>query len=171
MKGARHAGREGFTLAEVAVTIVIVGVALVALLQGINTAKMTAAHTRNLKLSSELARLTLGRVASGLFRDDLDVGVFLDGTYADEGYPEFIWELVLGDEEFPDHEDDEEVEYRDRYDSFSWNDDEDEEDDEVEEPYETVKVRVIFPAMREFSNELVLERWIPWKQVYGEDEE
>jgi prepilin-type N-terminal cleavage/methylation domain-containing protein len=165
--------RAGFTLAEVAVTLVIVGLGLVVLLQGLNTAKMTAAYTRNLKLASELARLTLGRVAAGLFQDELGQDSYLDGTYADEGYPEFSWELLLGDETFGDPSDD-----RDRFDSFDWDAEQEEEDEEeeVEEPYDKVKVRVSFPAMRAFADgettaNLVLEEWIPWKQVYGEDEE
>lgn len=157
----------GFTLAEVAVTIVIVGLALVIMLQGLNTAKVTAAHTRNSKLASELARLTLGRVASGMFQEDIDTDAYLAGSYADEGYPEFSWELITGEEAFGDPEDD-----RDRFDSFRWDEREDqEEDEEAEKPFEKVKVRVIFPTMRELSNELILEEWIPWKQVYGEEED
>lgn len=165
--------RSGFTLAEVAVTLVIVGFGLVVLLQGLNTAKMTAAYTRNSKLASELARLTLGRVAAGLFRDELGSDAYLEGTYADEGYPEFAWELLLGDETFGDPEDD-----RDRFDSFDWDAEEEgqDEEEEVEEPYDKVKVRVSFPAMRELADggtgaTLILEEWIPWKQIYGEEDE
>ena len=157
----------GFTLAEVAVTIVIVGLGLVVLLQGLNTAKMTAAHTRNMKLASEFARETLGQVASGLFLEELEPGDYLDGTYADEGYPDFTWEILTGDEAFGDPEDD-----RERFDSFAWdNEDEDEEDEEVEQAYEKVSVRVLFPTITEFSNEYVLMQWIPWDQVYGSDED
>ena len=66
MSFPRHktATRGGFTLAEVAVTIALVGLALVYMLQGLNTAKITAAYTRNIKLSKELALLTLGRIES-----------------------------------------------------------------------------------------------------------
>lgn len=168
MSGRR---RDGFTLAEVAVTIVIVGMALVVLMQGLNTAKMTAAHTRNSKLASELARLTVGRVSAGLFQEDLDSNEYLDGTYADDGYPEFSWEILLGDETFPDAEEDED-EFRDRFDTFAWDDEDDDDDDEdADEPYEKVSVRVHFPAMREFENNLTLVQWIPWDQVYGSDED
>ncbi len=167
----RASGRAGFTLAEVAVTLLIVGLGLVVLLQGLNTAKMTAAYTRNLKLASELARLTLGRVAAGLFQDELDEDAYMDGSYADEGYPEFSWELLLGDETFGDPKDD-----RDRFDSFDWDAQDEDSEEEVEEPYDKVKVRVSFPAMRAFADgetraSLVLEEWIPWKQIYGEEEE
>ncbi len=88
----------GFTLAEVAVTIVIVGIAVVMMLQSLNRAKLESAHTRNTKLARELALITLGQIESGLFRDDLERG--LSGTYADEGYPMFAYEVVAGDDSF-----------------------------------------------------------------------
>ena len=37
--------------------------------------------------------------------------------------------------------------------------------------YEKVKVQVVFPPLAEFKNELILERWVPWEQVYGPSEE
>ena len=43
----RASARAGFTLAEVMVTLVIVGIGLTLVLQGLNTAKLTAAQTRN----------------------------------------------------------------------------------------------------------------------------
>ena len=51
---ARCAARAGFTLAEVAVTLLIVGLILVLMLEGLNGAKITAAHTRNLRLAQDL---------------------------------------------------------------------------------------------------------------------
>ena len=39
------------------------------------------------------------------------------------------------------------------------------------ELYEKVRIRVEFPKLAEYENEIVLERWIPWEQVYGPDEE
>ena len=91
--------RHGFTLAEVAVTIALMGMALVYMMQGLNAAKMTAAHTRNLKLSKELALLTLGRVQSGVYEDEIE-NDRLEGTYAEEGYPEFLFEVVIGEANF-----------------------------------------------------------------------
>ena len=51
MKRACTPGRSssGFTLAEVAVTIVIVGIGMLLVLEGLNVSKMTAAQTRNMK--------------------------------------------------------------------------------------------------------------------------
>ena len=46
---------------------------------------------------------------------------------------------------------------------------EEEEEEEDEEPYEKVRIRITFPLLSEYSNQLELERWIPWDQVY-EDE-
>jgi prepilin-type N-terminal cleavage/methylation domain-containing protein len=166
---ARSAARGGFTLAEVAVTIVIVGIGLVLALQGLNTAKLTAAHTRNLKLARELGLLTLGQIAGGMFQEDIDEG--LVGTYADEGYPDFSFEVALGDEGFAPEETDPR-----RFDNWQAireqkEEDADEDEEEQEQPFERVKIKIVFPAMRELPGELVLEQWIPWTQVYGEDED
>lgn len=153
--------RSGFTLAEVAVTIVIVGIGLVMVLQGLNTAKISAANTRNTKLARELALLTLGQVESGLFQDDIENG--LVGTYAEEGYPEFSYEVAVGDKTFR------EKDQNGGYDNWAPKDSDKKKDDEAaEEPYEKVKIRITFPKINVFSNELILERWMPWTQVYGE---
>ncbi len=170
--GAR---RTGFTLAEVAVTIVIVGTMLLYLLQGLNGTKLLAAQTRNNKLSRELALAKLGQVGSGLYQEDIDKG--LTGTFADEGYPDFSYEVVVGDESFVDDQGD----IRDdRFDS--WNQpnldkqsdkkkSDDPNADPVEKPFEKVKIRVVSPKIQEFSNRLTLEQWFPWVQVYGEKKE
>jgi prepilin-type N-terminal cleavage/methylation domain-containing protein len=169
---AKRDRRTGFTLAEVAVALVIVGYSLVFLLQALTAAKMVAAHTRNYKLSRELGVLTLGQIESGLYREDIENG--LSGSYADQGYPEFSYEVVVGDESF--HQ----LKEGGSFDNWKANEErlaeqrreagEDEEDVE-EQPFEKVKVRVTFPKILELSNELVIERWIPWTQVYGESEE
>lgn len=169
MKRARTNGpsaRSGFTLAEVAVTIVIVGISLVLVLQGLNTSKVTAAHTRNQKLSRDLGLFTLGQIESGLFRDDLETG--MAGNYAEEGYPDFNWEIAVGDDAL------QETNPTGKFDSWTPTAAEEEaerdEDEDAEEPFEKVRVRVTSPPIREFTNEVTLERWIPWKQVYGEAE-
>jgi hypothetical protein len=41
----------------------------------------------------------------------------------------------------------------------------------VEKPFEKVKIRVTSPKIQEFSNQLTLEQWYPWVQVYGEKED
>lgn len=158
--------RGGFTLAEVAVTIVIVGMALLLVVQGLQTSKLVAAHTRNLKVARELALQTLGQVESGLFEEETDQD-HLFGSYADEGWPDFEFELVLGEESFLSAED------YDRWDPWRADpyDDDDEDESESEQPYEKVQIKVTFPPIQGFQNELVLERWIPWKQVYRTEEE
>lgn len=170
MKVPRSSTGAGFTLAEVAVTLLIVGLVLVLMLEGLNLAKLTAAHTRNSRLARELGLLTLGQIEAGLFWEDLDSG--RGGTYAEEGYPDFLYEIALGEDTFLEPTDDQpfdnwsyaaELE-RERY-------DEDDDLEEVEQPYEKVRVKVTFPPLREFSSEVILEQWIPWVQVYGEDEE
>lgn len=164
----------GFTLAEVAVTIVIVGVMLIYLLQGLSGTKLLAAQTRNNKLSRELALAKLGQVGSGLFQEDIDKGLM--GTFADEGYPDFSYEIVVGDENFL--EDGEDIR-DDRFDSWNQpsfddpkpNDPNDPNDEPVEKPFEKVRIRVVSPKIQEFSNRLTLEQWFPWVQVYGEKDE
>lgn len=165
MKPARRSSRGGFTLAEVAVTIVIVGIALVLVLQGLNTSKAIAAQTRYQKLSRSLALVTLGQVESGLFQEDIENG--LVGTYSEDGYPEIAYEVVVGDATFR------EANENGQYDSWAPRDDEEkaEEDEEIEEPFEKVKIRITFPKVAQMTNEILLERWMPWKQVHGEGEE
>jgi prepilin-type N-terminal cleavage/methylation domain-containing protein len=168
--------RGGFTLAEVAVTLVIVGITLLWVLEGMNRAKMTAAHTHNIKIAEELATITLSEIESGLYWEEVDEHG-LDGNYAEEGYETFYWEVVLGDETFPDLQDAEPLleydtfaERRRREDEAAAENDDDEEED-AEEPYEKVRIRVVFPQFTEQKAEVLLERWIPWAQVYGPSEE
>ena len=164
------AGRGAFTLAELAVTIVIVGLALVLLLQGLSNAKLTSAQTRNFKLARELAILTVSRVQAGMFDEELES--HMEGTYSEEGYPDFLWEVTLGDEEFREENDSEGR----SFDSWAHQDDLDDEldsdDDEedAEQPYERVRIKVSYPKILEYSDELVLERWVPWFDVYTSEE-
>lgn len=178
----RRSARAGFTLAEVAVTLLIVSMGCVFVLQGLTTAKMDAAETHYRKIARELALLTLGQVESGLFWEELDGdGDRLTGTYAEEGYEDFDYELAFGDEEFLEDE-----ESRSRYDQRggyhdSWQYDrereerardrrnEDDDEERVEEPFEKVRIRVGYPHLTERVSTLVLERWMPWEQVYGNE--
>lgn len=182
---ARTTRARGFTLAEVAVTIVIVGIALVLLLQGLGGAKAQAYFTRNLKLADQLARMTMGEVASGRYAEDAEFGI--DGTYANEDYPEFEFEVFFGEENFPS--DDGSRRNDDRHDSWSYQRERKEErreiderndttnragedeDEEPREPYQEVMVRVTFPASRDYANHRDVRAWIPWDQVYGPEEE
>ena len=157
----------GFTLAEVAVTIALVGLAMVYLLQALSAAKVTAAQTRNLKLSKELALLTLGRIEAGLYEDELD-DERIDGNYAEEGYPDFAFQAVIGDENLPELYDDGEG----FFDNWQWEDDQaDLDDDELEQPYEKIQIRVISPKIRELKNEYTLERWVAWEQLHPSEDD
>lgn len=178
MRRAPHGARAGFTLAEVAVTLLIVSIGLVLVLQGLSTAKVSAAETHFRKVARELALLTLGRVEAGLFWEELDGdGTTLTGTYAEEGYEDFHYELVFGEEDFSqssersgressyhdswEYERERERERRERE-----NDNGDDED-QTEEPFEKVRIRVSYPRLTERESTLTLERWMPWQQVYG----
>lgn len=177
----RTALRKGFTLAEVAVTVLIVGTMLIYLLQGLNTTKMLAAHTRNTKLARELAVYKLGQIGSGLYQEDIDRGI--SGTFSEEGYPEFTYEVVVGDETFLDQPVDDRIQRP--FDSWAPRDpgtsstrtstgetnSESDTEEEAEEPFEKVRIRITFPKLKEYKNELTMERWFPWAQVYGPAEE
>ena len=172
--------RTGFTLAEVAVTLVIVGMTLLLVLEGLNSSMITAAQAANRKTALELALITMGRIESGLYWEELDgLGGTFDGTYAEEGYEEFYWEFVVGDEELAaTEEEDEEGGFFDNYEHRRTLERESESDSEEEDDpfaetgstgasYERVQLRVIFPKLTGQSNELVIERWIPLLQVFG----
>ena len=158
--------RAAFTLVEVAVTILILGIALTLVIQSLNTSKLRAKQTQNLKLARDLGALTMGRISAGLYREDIDS--YYTGSYSEEGYPEFAYEIVLGDNTFPEAD---MYEFGPRFDSWYDDDDEEDEEEEEEEPYEKVRIRISFPQLIEYTNQLELERWIPWNQVYGEEED
>ena len=190
---ARAGDSGGFTLAEVAVTLVIVAIALVFVLQGLSQAKVTAYHTTNRKIARTLALESLSQVESGLFWDDIEPGGDrLIGTYAEEGFEAYEYEILFGDEDdFTLQPQDLDRREPGKFDSWSRDpdsdrdgipdseeidssrDDSDEDEEAAEEPYEIVRIQVLFPnvGLPDASNVLVLERWIPWEQVYGESED
>lgn len=167
----RARGDAGFTLVEVAVTIVIVGITLVASLQVLQGAKLTAWQTRNEKLARELGLYTLGRIESGTYWDDVG-DLRIDGTYAEEGHPEFTFEAVMGDEAFIERDD----EGRLNFDNWRQREADREEalgDDaaaEEEQAYEKVQIKVVFPKLGEFKNEVILEKWMEWRRVHPDEE-
>jgi prepilin-type N-terminal cleavage/methylation domain-containing protein len=166
--GAR--GKRGFTLAEVAVTIAIVGLALAWMLQTLSSSKMTAAYSRNLKLARELSIYTLGQIESGLYAEELDQDR-IEGSYADEGYPDFFFEAVLGDESLSPNRDDARAFDNWRHEQqVKQRNSTREEEEETEQPYEKVQVRVTFPKIGDLKNDYIVERWLPWKQVHPDEE-
>lgn len=171
--------RAGFTLAEVMVTLMIVAIGLVLVLEGLQRSKISAAQTHNRKVARQLAQMTVGQLEAGLFWEELDGASkdeVLTGTYAEEGYEDFHYEMVLGQEEFRD----ESSRYDDRGYHDSWeyerereqrlSDDEDEDDEAAAEPFQKVRIRVSYPNFGEQASSFVLERWIPWELVYGSDD-
>ncbi|MFT5051884.1 MAG: hypothetical protein ACI8QZ_003313 [Chlamydiales bacterium] len=169
----QHSRRTGLTLAEVAVTIAIVSIAIMGCLQGLERSVLTAAYTRNTRLARELGLLTLGQIEAGLFWDEIDSG--LGGSYSEEGYPSFFYEIALGDDTFVDVDTDER-----NFDSWAYQEEvrqrrleEDEDYDadadfEADEPYEQVRVKVTFGGVQaDQPRELLLEKWVRWDQVYG----
>jgi prepilin-type N-terminal cleavage/methylation domain-containing protein len=172
--------RAGFTLAEVAVTLLIVGIGLVLVLEGLTRAKLLAAETHYRKVARELALLTLGQVEAGLFWEELRSGEnnLLTGTYAEEGHEDFHYEVVLGEQDFlePPQGDGEPVAYHDSWEyererqERAREEANEDDEEEVVEAFEKVRIKITFPQLSERPNSLVLERWIPWAQVYGNEE-
>ena len=164
---------DGFTLAEAAVTIAIVSIVLLLVVQGLQSAKVSAFHTKSRKTAYELGVGLLGEVKAGLYREELDSG--MSGNFADLEEPLYDWEIVLGDEVFDERDDQDRPfdNFADRREREEENEsDADEDEEEIEEPFEKIKVRVTFPVLNEDSpNDLVLEAWVPWDEVYGVDEE
>ena len=170
-----HARRpqSGFTLAEIAITIALVALTLSVMLQVLQGSQLTTAHTRDTRIARDLALRTLAEVETGRRWDDIEQ--LHGGTYADLGYPQFSFELAIGDEGFRDDSLDEEGR---PFDNWAYREERErelqedsDEEEEITEPFEKVRVRVTFPKYRDLPSELVLERWISWEQVYGAPEE
>ena len=169
-----RAHRAGFTLVEVAVSLVIVGIGLTLCLQSLQVAKMQAAHTRNLKLSRELGLLTLGQIESGLFREELESGY--SESYAGEGYPDFHFELRTGEDTFEEVSADQDETYYDAFAARRQREEErdfesDDDESKVAEAFEKVRIRITFPKFSQFKNYLDIESWMDWEQVYGSEDE
>jgi len=175
MKRPPHSSspRGGFTLAEVAVTLLIVGMCLMYVLQGL--------HTYQKKVAREMATLTLGHIESGLYWEELEMGDdMIQGSYAEEGYEDYFWEVLFGDDvEFSTRlEEDLEEDalpsdtYQYRQEQLEDHDDYDEDAaEDTAEPFEKVRVRVELRTKTEERVLITMERWIPWELVYGEGEE
>ena len=172
-----HRRSEGFTLVEAAITLAIVALVLVTVLQGMEGAKLSAHHTRQRKTAYELGVGLLGEVTVGLWREELESG--MTGNFAELDEPNFYWELALGEDVLAENDQDDTDRPFDNFaarrdweeDNRSDDDDEFEDGEEPVEPFEKIRLRVTFPKLRDFSNELVLERWVPWEEVYGPTEE
>jgi len=167
--------QSGFTLAEIAITIALVALTLSVMLQVLQGSQLTTAHTRDTRIARDLALRTLAEIETGQRWDDIEE--LHGGTYADLDYPQFAFELAIGDESFRDVSQDEEGRpfdnwaYREERERELAEDSDEEEEEELTEPFEKVRIRVTFPKYRDLPSELVLERWIPWEQVYGAPEE
>jgi prepilin-type N-terminal cleavage/methylation domain-containing protein len=173
--------RSGFTLAEAAITIAIVGIGLTYSVQALKSATITSAHTQYRKIARELALQTLGEIAAGQWWEEIELEH--QGSFAENDYPDYQWELALADEEFPNYDDGAEEDWENQpFDSLKYKQEQEEdynrengieEDEDAAEPYERIRIKVRYPSLPGVDSEnfVVLERWIPWVQVYGPDEE
>ena len=169
MKLLHHHGRRaGFTLAEVAVTIAIVSIVLVVQVQGLSNSMFQAANTRDLKIARELGLFKIAQLESGLYSEDIED--HMAGDFSEQEYPSFLWEVVLGDESFDDNDEDEDTGRFNSWDTVD-DDEDDDEDDPTEEPYQEVRVKVTFSGPKDAPKEVILERWVTWSFLYGEEDE
>ncbi|HRV81317.1 MAG: hypothetical protein H6830_05115 [Planctomycetes bacterium] len=168
-----HPTRSGFTLAEAAITIALVGLTITYTLQALTSAQTTAAHTHEVKLAREMALRTLGEIATGQYQAESTEVIV--GTYPEDIAPYMSYQIAFGDASLPDHgqREDRDVERIDNWaNRRQWEQNNQTSDEEtVEEDYETVHIRVIFPKHSEELNDSIeLEAWIPWEQVHGKAE-
>jgi len=179
----RNRARGGFTLAEVAVTLLIMGLCMLYVLQGLNESRHTAMYTYRTKMAREMATLLLSKVEAGAYWEDLESDNMLSGACVeeDELYEDYFWEMTFGDEaEFStvlegdrkkwDRDDHTTLSYRDMQERER---DHDEGEDELltEEPFEDVRVRITLETELENKVLITLEKKIPWDLVYGTNEE
>ena len=128
-------------------------------------------------LADSVALSLQGGALSGALGDEDSTGPGWIGraeAFAEWGQS-LDWELALGEDALAEATDDDGTERP--FDNYAarrdWEDsqDDDEEDEESTEPFEKVKLRVSYPKFSDYPQELVLERWIRWEQVYGPSEE
>jgi type II secretory pathway pseudopilin PulG len=164
----------GFTLAEAAITIALVGLTITYTLRALTAAQTTAAHTHEVKLAREMALRTLGEVATGQFL--VDGNEVLTGTYDEEVAPYMAYSVAFGDAVLPTRSQDKNS-YDKPFDNWRARDDYRQETDSQEEldgdhePFEKIVIRVSFPKHSDLPDFIELESWIPWEQVYGPDDE
>lgn len=90
MNDCRQIGKRGFSLIEVLCAIVVLGVGIVGLTQGLTTALSASKES---ELQSEAALLAAGRIET--LRAD---GYYIDGTEegdGEEGLDQFHWEQTI----------------------------------------------------------------------------
>jgi hypothetical protein len=166
----RNKTNGAFTLLEIMVVVLIVGGTLLASLQGLMNSMAQTGHTRDVKIARELSLFKLGQLKAGLYQEDIED--HMDGDFSEQDYPDFTWEVVLGDEAFDDPEEAVEGNFN------NWDTEEDrereedeDEDEEAEKPFQEVRVKVRFPGPRESKNEITMEQWVTWSFLYGEQDD
>jgi len=164
----------GFTLIEVMAAVAILGIGLVSLILAINRAKDTAYITRSLKAVRNLSTNLLAEIESGRIENLYDG---MGGDFSSEGYPEFHWEIGIGDESVvPTAAQDlrtEEERRRDEQKALDKQKSESEpsgqsaESSSTQATYEQVTVRVSFKSLAEQPSSFVLVKRISSDIVNG----
>lgn len=93
----RRARREqGFTLLEVMAAVAILALTLVVLLSVVSNNMRTTAHARMLTTATFLARGRIVSLEDGLIEKGFqDLDETDDGTFAEQGFPEFTWTTAI----------------------------------------------------------------------------
>ena len=167
----------GFTLAEAAVTIAIVALMLIYVLQGLEGAKMAAfLHQATQDRLRARRRFAPGEIKAGLYREELESGD--TGDFSDKDEPTFSWEVALGEDAL-EETDDVERPYDNLAERRSWEQDQEDRSDSDNEDEEEAEVTLredqgsasYSPPLGDRPNELVIEEWVAWVEIYGEDED
>jgi type II secretion system protein I len=95
--GARPRPRGGFTLLEVVLALIVLGIAVVGVTQGFAVGLRAAAIARDTTTATSLARARLAELDAGL----LPVSRGAEGTFEDYGAPDVAWTLDSRSTQYP----------------------------------------------------------------------
>jgi prepilin-type N-terminal cleavage/methylation domain-containing protein len=100
------ANKNGFSLLEVMIAVGILAVALLALMDLQSTAVISSGRAQATGMAGSLARLKMARLIIDL-EAEMDKGSLPDeraeqGDFAEEGYPDYRWEMQLRAVEVPE---------------------------------------------------------------------
>ena len=96
---------KGFTLLEVMISVAILAISLLALFNLQSTSMMGASRAQRIETATSLARMKMVEVLVD-FEAGMSKGEFPDekensGTFEEENYPDFSWELKIKKVEIP----------------------------------------------------------------------
>jgi prepilin-type N-terminal cleavage/methylation domain-containing protein len=85
------AGRAGFTLVEVLVTLLLIGIALPAIMHGITSAQIAGASAKRYNEATELAKSQLAQILAG---SQWNSNASLSGDFS-PNFPDYQWKATV----------------------------------------------------------------------------